>query len=55
MPDIVTLGKPMGNGYPVAGLVVRPDVVADFGHDMRYFNTFGGNPSRSPPHRRRST
>jgi 4-aminobutyrate aminotransferase-like enzyme len=42
-PDIVTMGKPMGNGYPVAGIVVRPDVVADFGHDMRYFNTFGGN------------
>lgn len=43
VPDIVTLGKPMGNGYPVAGLVVRPDVVAGFGQDMRYFNTFGGN------------
>jgi 4-aminobutyrate aminotransferase-like enzyme len=43
VPDIVTLGKPMGNGYPVAGLVVRPDVVASFGQDMRYFNTFGGN------------
>lgn len=43
MPDIVTLGKPMGNGYPVAGVVVRPDVVAGFGRNMRYFNTFGGN------------
>lgn len=43
VPDIVTLGKPMGNGYPVAGLIVRPDIVAGFGHDMRYFNTFGGN------------
>ncbi|TFE41011.1 aspartate aminotransferase family protein [Paraburkholderia dipogonis] len=43
VPDIVTLGKPMGNGYPVAGLVVRPEVVAGFGQDMRYFNTFGGN------------
>lgn len=43
VPDIVTLGKPMGNGYPVAGLVVRPDIVAGFGQDMRYFNTFGGN------------
>jgi 4-aminobutyrate aminotransferase-like enzyme len=42
-PDIVTLGKPMGNGYPVAGVVVRSDVVATFGRDMRYFNTFGGN------------
>lgn len=43
VPDIVTLGKPMGNGYPVAGLVARPEVVAGFGQDMRYFNTFGGN------------
>ena len=42
-PDIVTLGKPMGNGFPVAGLAVRREVVADFGHDVRYFNTFGGN------------
>lgn len=42
-PDIVTLGKPMGNGYPVAGLVVRPEFVAEFGASMRYFNTFGGN------------
>lgn len=42
-PDIVTLGKPMGNGYPVAGLVVRPELVAEFGATMRYFNTFGGN------------
>jgi 4-aminobutyrate aminotransferase-like enzyme len=33
----------MGNGYPVAGIAVRPGVVSDFGHDMRYFNTFGGN------------
>ncbi|WP_407061739.1 aspartate aminotransferase family protein [Aureimonas sp. SK2] len=42
-PDIVTMGKPMGNGYPVAGLVVRSEVVASFGESMRYFNTFGGN------------
>lgn len=42
-PDIVTMGKPMGNGYPVAGLLVRDEVVAAFGNDMRYFNTFGGN------------
>lgn len=43
IPDIVSLGKPMGNGYPVAGIAVRPEVAAAFGHDMRYFNTFGGN------------
>jgi 4-aminobutyrate aminotransferase-like enzyme len=42
-PDIVTMGKPMGNGYPVAGVVVREDIVSAFGRDMRYFNTFGGN------------
>ncbi|MDO8291505.1 MAG: aminotransferase class III-fold pyridoxal phosphate-dependent enzyme [Gallionella sp.] len=43
LPDIVTLGKPMGNGYPVAAMVVRPEVVAEFGANARYFNTFGGN------------
>lgn len=43
VPDMVSLGKPMGNGYPVAGLVLRPDVVAEFGAKARYFNTFGGN------------
>ncbi len=43
VPDMVSLGKPMGNGYPVAGLVMRPEVVADFGARARYFNTFGGN------------
>lgn len=42
-PDIVTMGKPMGNGYPVAGLVLRPELVSEFGASMRYFNTFGGN------------
>ena len=43
IPDMVSLGKPMGNGYPVAGLVLRPGVVAEFGARGRYFNTFGGN------------
>ena len=43
VPDIVTMGKPMGNGFPVAGIAVAPAIVAKFGHDMRYFNTFGGN------------
>ncbi len=43
VPDIVSMGKPMGNGYPVAGIAARPEVVEKFGHDMRYFNTFGGN------------
>ena len=43
-PDIVTLGKPMGNGHPVAAMVVRPEVLEPFATGMRYFNTFGGNP-----------
>jgi 4-aminobutyrate aminotransferase-like enzyme len=43
-PDMVTIGKPMGNGYPMAGVVIRPEVVAEFGAQARYFNTFGGNP-----------
>ena len=43
-PDIVTMGKPMGNGLPIAGLVARETVLAEFGRRARYFNTFGGNP-----------
>ena len=43
VPDMVSLGKPMGNGYPVAGLVLRPEVIAGFGAKSRYFNTYGGN------------
>lgn len=44
VPDIVTMGKPMGNGHPVAGMVARPEVLKPFGEEARYFNTFGGNP-----------
>ena len=43
VPDMVSMGKPMGNGYPVAGLVLQPEVIAAFGARARYFNTFGGN------------
>ena len=43
VPDMVSLGKPMGNGYPVAGLVMQPRVIEAFGSKARYFNTFGGN------------
>jgi 4-aminobutyrate aminotransferase-like enzyme len=43
-PDAVTLGKPMGNGHPVAAVVARPDVMAAFREAFGYFNTFGGNP-----------
>ncbi|NEM92005.1 aspartate aminotransferase family protein [Galbitalea soli] len=43
VPDLVTLGKPMGNGYPVAAVVARPELVDAFAARGRYFNTFGGN------------
>ena len=44
VPDIVTLGKPMGNGHPLAGVVARTDLVDEFGEWGLYFNTFAGNP-----------
>lgn len=44
VPDIVTLGKPMGNGHPMAGVVMRAELAAAFAQRGRYFNTFGGNP-----------
>ncbi|MDF2995297.1 MAG: aminotransferase class-III [Xanthobacteraceae bacterium] len=44
MPDVVTMGKPMGNGYPIAGLVTRPEILADFCADFGYFNTFAASP-----------
>lgn len=44
IPDIVTLGKPMGNGHPMAGMVAKPEILEVFGKHTRYFNTFGGNP-----------
>lgn len=43
-PDIVTVGKPMGNGHPVAAVLARPDVMGAFREAFGYFNTFGGNP-----------
>lgn len=44
VPDIVTLGKPMGNGHPLAATVTGADILAEFAKKTRYFNTFGGNP-----------
>jgi 4-aminobutyrate aminotransferase-like enzyme len=44
VPDMVTMGKPMGNGHPLAGIVTRRDIVEEFAAKGRYFNTFGGNP-----------
>ncbi len=43
-PDIATLGKPMGNGQPLAATVTRTDIVERFAEKTSYFNTFGGNP-----------
>lgn len=43
-PDLVSLGKPMGNGHPIAGVVGREQIMTTFGQASRYFNTFGGNP-----------
>ncbi|MCD1625652.1 MAG: aspartate aminotransferase family protein [Paracoccaceae bacterium] len=43
-PDIVTVGKPMANGHPVAAVLTRPDIMAAFREAFGYFNTFGGNP-----------
>jgi 4-aminobutyrate aminotransferase-like enzyme len=44
VPDIVTLGKPMGDGHPLAAVVTRPEIAAKFAANSSYFNTFGGNP-----------
>jgi len=44
VPDFVTLGKPMGNGYPVAAVVTRRELVDRFAYAGRVFSTFGGNP-----------
>lgn len=43
-PDIVTMGKPMGNGFPMGGVVTRPELLKKFCEETGYFNTFGGNP-----------
>lgn len=40
--DIATMGKPMGNGMPIGGVVAKPSHMAAFGSDIPYFNTFGG-------------
>ncbi len=44
VPDVVTLGKPIGNGHPMAAVVTTPEIAASFDNGMEYFNTFGGNP-----------
>lgn len=44
VPDFVTMGKPMGNGHPVAALVTRREIAERFAADTSWFSTFGGNP-----------
>jgi 4-aminobutyrate aminotransferase-like enzyme/Ser/Thr protein kinase RdoA (MazF antagonist) len=44
VPDIVTLGKPIGNGHPMAAVITTPEIADSFVTGMEYFNTFGGNP-----------
>jgi 4-aminobutyrate aminotransferase-like enzyme len=44
VPDIITLGKPIGNGHPLAAVVTTPEIAESFANGMEYFNTFGGNP-----------
>ena len=44
IPDIVVMGKPIGNGHPLAAVVVTNEIANAFNNGMEYFNTFGGNP-----------
>lgn len=44
IPDIITIGKPLGNGHPIAAVACTEDVAEKFANGMEFFNTFGGNP-----------
>ncbi|MCL4126568.1 UNVERIFIED_CONTAM: hypothetical protein GTU68_053242 [Idotea baltica] len=44
IPDIVTIGKPLGNGHPIAAVACTKEVAEKFANGMEFFNTFGGNP-----------
>ena len=44
VPDIVTIGKPLGNGHPIAAIACTKEVAEKFENGMEFFNTFGGNP-----------
>ncbi|MFC1483734.1 aminotransferase class III-fold pyridoxal phosphate-dependent enzyme [Candidatus Neomarinimicrobiota bacterium] len=44
VPDIVTLGKPMGNGHPIGAVITTAEIAASFANGMEFFNTYGGNP-----------
>jgi len=44
IPDIVVLGKPIGNGFPLGAVITTPAIADAFNNGMEYFSTFGGNP-----------
>ena len=44
VPDVVVMGKPIGNGHPLAAVVTSPEIAASFANGMEFFSTFGGNP-----------
>ena len=44
LPDIVVLGKPIGNGHPLSAVITTVDIAAAFNNGMEFFSTFGGNP-----------
>ena len=46
-PDIVTLGKSMGNGFPLSAVITTKEIASRFDNGMEYFNSFGGNPVSS--------
>jgi 4-aminobutyrate aminotransferase-like enzyme len=43
VPDVVVLGKPIGNGHPIGAVVTTPEIAASFDNGMEFFSTFGGN------------
>jgi 4-aminobutyrate aminotransferase-like enzyme len=43
VPDIVVLGKPIGNGYPIGAVITTPEIAASFDNGMEFFSTFGGS------------
>ncbi|HEY6352314.1 MAG TPA: aminotransferase class III-fold pyridoxal phosphate-dependent enzyme [Candidatus Angelobacter sp.] len=44
VPDIVVLGKPIANGFPLAAVITTPEIAASFDNGMEFFSTYGGNP-----------
>jgi 4-aminobutyrate aminotransferase-like enzyme len=44
VPDIVTIGKPIGNGHPLGAVITTVELAESFANGMEYFNTYGGNP-----------